>query len=229
MCGLQKAQFRTYSWFVSGTNNKRMNWVTWRRVGISALDANSDYYQIGVVLSDSEKTVFISHHGLYQLIRVLFGSNISLATFQRVIDVCFSTVKWPYDLLYLDYTVIFLRTLRKHSKHAILVLRVLKEACVTLKVKTWAFFTNKTDHPRHIICTGPLGVPDCTYDAIRDLKLPAIQTEVLSFIGLCHVFQRFFSILVRIRSPEAARLPMLRTGVKTLGSETENSWPLSRF
>lgn len=57
------------------------------------VDANSEYFQIEVHMSDCEKTELISHHGFYQLKRLPFGLRNARATLQRVMDVVLFTVK----------------------------------------------------------------------------------------------------------------------------------------
>lgn len=60
----------------------------------TTLDANSGYWQIEITEKDKNKTSVTSHHGLYRFVIMPFGLKNALGTFQRVIDVILSTVKW---------------------------------------------------------------------------------------------------------------------------------------
>jgi Reverse transcriptase (RNA-dependent DNA polymerase) len=68
----------------------------------TALDANCGYWQIDVNETDREKTAFTCHKGLYQFKGMPFGLMTAPATFQRAIDVVFSSVRFQCALTYLD-------------------------------------------------------------------------------------------------------------------------------
>lgn len=67
---------------------------SWNAQLFSALDASSRYLQIEVDKTDCEKTSFTAHYRLYQCIRIRLVLKNGPGTFQRVMYVILSVVKW---------------------------------------------------------------------------------------------------------------------------------------
>lgn len=147
-----------------------------------------------------------SHHSLYQLTRVPFGLSSAPATFQSLMDVILSTVKWKYAVVYLEDIVIFSRAVEEHIKHTGVVSRLFKDAGVALKVPNSAFLTNKVDYLGHVIWSGRLIVASHSSDAVRERKTPYTVTELQSFVGLCNVFKRSVLNFASIASPLSGSL-----------------------
>ena len=81
----------------------------------TTLDANWGYWQIEVNPEDREKTAFVSHHGMYQWLRMPFGLRNAPAAVQRTMDVILASVKWKTALVYLDDIVVFSKSVRTTS------------------------------------------------------------------------------------------------------------------
>lgn len=105
----------------------------------TTLDANSGYWQIEIDDDGRDKTSFTSHHGLFRFKRMPFGLKNAPGTSQRVVDVILATVKWQFALVYLDDVIVFSSSLEDHVEHVATVLRLLKDAGVTLKLKSVPF------------------------------------------------------------------------------------------
>jgi hypothetical protein len=73
----------------------------------TTLDCNSGYWQIPVHPEDRDKTAFTSHYRIYRFLRLPFGLRNAPATFQKVIDIILSGVKWKTCLVYLDDVIVF--------------------------------------------------------------------------------------------------------------------------
>lgn len=58
------------------------------------LDANSEYWKVGIDKRDRDKTAFRSHQGLYRLNHVPVGLKNAPGTFRRTIHVILAAVKW---------------------------------------------------------------------------------------------------------------------------------------
>jgi hypothetical protein len=99
----------------------------------STMDANCGYWQIDVNEADRAKTAFDSHRGLYQFKRMPFGLMTAPATFQRAIDIFLSSVRFQCALTYLDDIVIYSPTFEQHLEDLSKVLKLLRDAGVSLK------------------------------------------------------------------------------------------------
>lgn len=54
-------------------------------------------------------------------------------------DIILSSSRWQSVILYIEDTVIFSETRQEHIAHTKKVFTALKEACVELRLKKWAF------------------------------------------------------------------------------------------
>lgn len=133
--------------------------------------------------STREKTALSSQHGIYQFTRLPFGLKNACSTFYRVMDTILSSVKCQFAFIYPDDTVFYFQILRKRINHTRFVLSLLKEAGVSLNLKTCAFFINAIDHLGHVIRLSRLQVANYSADAGCELKIQTTQTKSHSFIG----------------------------------------------
>lgn len=99
-------------------------------------------------------------------------------------EVILLTIQWQLAVVYLDNIFIFSETLEVHIKDTEVVSRLLKDACVTVKVYKHASFTHEIAYlgyiARHVILT----VANLTVDAIPELKTPTTVAELRALIWL---------------------------------------------
>lgn len=89
-------------------------------------------------------------------------------TIQRVMDVTLSTINWHHALVYFYDIVVISKVPKDHMKRTRSVLRLLKDAAVTLQQKS-VFFTNRIEYLGLVIKHGKLEVANHTADAIRKI------------------------------------------------------------
>ena len=63
---------------------------------------------------DAEKTAFRTYDGLYHFNVMPFGLRNAPATFQRLMDVVLSGLKWKGLLVYLDDIIVYSSTPQEH-------------------------------------------------------------------------------------------------------------------
>jgi len=73
----------------------------------TSLDCTAGYWQVPLRKDDQEKTAFTTHCGIYHWLSMPFVLTNAPATFQRVLDVILSGLKWQISLVHLDDVIIF--------------------------------------------------------------------------------------------------------------------------
>jgi len=129
------------------------------------------------------------------------GLTNAPATFQRALDIIRSGVKWQSCLVYLDNVIVYSRTEEEHIGRVDHVLRLLREAGVTLRLPKCRFFRTTVEYLGHEIKPGRLGVMDAHTRPLREAHFPMTRTQVPSLVGMCNVFRRFVPSFTRMAAP----------------------------
>lgn len=100
----------------------------------SALDLAQGYYQVAMEPNNISKTAFrVGTGGMYEYLRMLMDLSNSAATFQRVMEACFSDTIFEILLIYLDDILIFSKTVEDQIERLAFVFERLREHGVKLK------------------------------------------------------------------------------------------------
>jgi hypothetical protein len=167
----------------------------------STLHANSGHWEILVSRSEQEKTSFTCHSGTYQFRRMSSGSVNAPATFQRAMDVTLSPVKWKSCLVYLDDIIVYSSSHEQHVKDLDFVLRLVRKAGSTLRLKKCHVFQEMAKYPGHIVLSGKMQVDQSKTDAVRRALPPSSKSKLRSFLGLCGVYRRFVPSYAKVAAP----------------------------
>lgn len=168
---------------------------------VSTFDANGGYWQVEIDDIDREKTIFTSHHGLYQFLRMQFGLKNSPVFFQKRMDVIYSSMKLQSAFIYKDYIVVFSKNVEQHLHDRQRFLKLLRDACVSLNIRKRSILSETTNYLGHVIRPGIIEIAEATTVAIPYLQDLANQIKINSFLGLCNVFQRFMPNLSPLATP----------------------------
>lgn len=79
-----------------------------------------------------------------------FGLQNAPETFQLVVDIILSKVKWQFALVYLDDVIIYPTTFEEHTPQVRAVLHLLQAAGITLRTAKRAFFETSVDCIRRL-------------------------------------------------------------------------------
>lgn len=110
-----------------------------------------------------------------------------------------SSLKWQSALVNLDDIANFSKTVEQHLNHLQSVLTLLRDAGVTVNLKSYSFFAATINYSGQIIC--PNEIKESTTYAVRPLQDLATQTKIWSLLGLCNVFRQFASNFSRVAVP----------------------------
>ena len=80
----------------------------------STLDLLQGFFQIMMSPESIEKTAFTTHDGLFEFTRLPFGLRNSPSTFQRIMDVILSDIKYSQVMVFLDDLLVFSETFEQH-------------------------------------------------------------------------------------------------------------------
>ena len=170
----------------------------------TTLDAKFGYWQVPLAPEDRDETTFATFIGTFRHKRMPFGLWSAPATFQRVVDMILSSVRWQTCLVYLDHVIVFSRNVQEHLNHVNEILTLLRNAGVTLKLKKCDFFRNKVNYLGHVITPGKLSVATKNMEAFAEAKFPTNITQLRSFLGSANVYRRFVEDFSMIAKPLSA-------------------------
>lgn len=103
--------------------------------GFSALDAYSVHWQVNILQKDRLKTAFGTHFCTYQYVRMSSGLTDAPSSFEQVLAIIRTGLKWRMYLAYLGGIVIFSNAINEHISHVGNILNSLKEVVTTPNIK----------------------------------------------------------------------------------------------
>ena len=157
----------------------------------SIMDIQSGFWQLEVHPDSVEKTAFITPDGLWQFKKMPFGLCNSPASFQRMMDIVLSGIKWSVCLIYLDDVIVFGRNLQKHLQRLDTVLGAIKGAGLLLKTTKCSFGETSLKMLGHIVDTYGINPDPDKIQAVEEFRWPLKGKDVEGFIGLCSYYRKF--------------------------------------
>ena len=95
--------------------------------------------------NDRAKTAFSMHLGLYEFLRLPFGSKTAPKTFQRILNTVFCEFLYKWLVIYIDDCLIWADTQQKALHHYELILKRAVEFGIQLKPRKCCFFARELD------------------------------------------------------------------------------------
>ena len=99
----------------------------------SSLDLAMSYHQVPVKLADVEKKAFITHVGLYEMMKMPFGLCNAPSTYQRLMMSVLQSLISRICLAYLDDVIVFSKRRDEHVNDLRAVLDCIRDAGLKLK------------------------------------------------------------------------------------------------
>ena len=136
------------------------------------LDLKAAYWQIKLTKRSREKTVFISHRGLFQFRRCPYGLKNAPAMFQRIINMVLHGYVGKTCFAYQDDLIIFSKNPEDHEKHVEEILVALENANLKINSSKCQWFKKEIKLLGFIISEKDIFLDSEKVDAIRELKPP---------------------------------------------------------
>ncbi|KZS08242.1 Uncharacterized protein APZ42_027840 [Daphnia magna] len=154
----------------------------------STLNLESGYWQVSLNEEDKFKTAFVTNDGLYQFLVMLFGLASALGTFQRMIYLVLTGLRWTICLVYLDDIIIYAADAEKH----------LMRTGMKIKLVKCQFGASEVKALGHVISGNGVRPGPEKINAVANFHSPSTLCKpneqlkcVRSFVGLCSYYRRF--------------------------------------
>ena len=167
----------------------------------SVIDLKSGYWQIPMRAGDAAKTAFRTADGLFQFTVMPFGLRNAPATFQRLMDVVFSGLKWQGLLVYLDDIIVYSADAQSHLQLLEQVLSRLADAGLKLNPKKTTLVSREVNYLGHVVSAEGVRPDPKKVTAVMQLSPPTSVREVRSFLGLAGYYRRFIDGFSAVAAP----------------------------
>lgn len=130
-----------------------------------------------------------------------FGLCNAPATFQRLMDLVLTGLKWSSCLVNLDDVIVVGRSFADHLGNLHMVLTHLCEAGLKLKPKKCSFCLPQVEFLGHIVSVQGVSTDPAKVEKVKSWPVPRNRREVQQFLGLASYYRRFVQDFAQIAKP----------------------------
>ena len=152
-------------------------------VFLSTLDMAQGYYQIEVDPHDRHKLAFITKYGLFEFVRMPFGTCNSPATFQRMIQLVLHGLNWKECLAYLDDVIVLGNSFDNHLTNLKAVLSRFRKHNLKLKPKKCCMFRKEIQFLGRVVSEKGVSLTPESMKSVAEWPIPNNRKEVETFLG----------------------------------------------
>ena len=145
------------------------------------LDLSQAYQQLELDEESRELLTINTQLGLYRPKRLQFGVHSATGIFQREMDNRLRKI--PFVKVRVDDILISGRNDAEHIENLRAVLRVLKEAGLTVKFSKCSFFAPEVTYCGYVVSKEGLKPMPGNVEAVRNVEPPSNVTQLRSFLG----------------------------------------------
>jgi hypothetical protein len=160
---------------------------------LSFLDAFQGYHQIPMVVSDKEKTAFITPQGAYCYKVMPFGLKNARATYERMVTTMFEHLIGKTVEAYIDDMLIKSVRRENHLTNLREVFRILQRDRLCLNASKYVFRVGSDKFLGHIISSKGIEANSNQVSTLLNLEKPKDTKQVQRLTGMIAALGRFIS------------------------------------
>ena len=163
----------------------------------TTLDLATCYWQVGKEPEAKEKTVFMTHEGLYEFSVMPFGLCNAPATFQCLMEIALRGLARHKCVVYLDDVMVIGQIFEDHLDDLREMLERLRQAGLKLKPKKCHLVQSEVTYLGYVVSES---VDASKVKAVRDFLVPKNLKQLRSFLGLASYYWRFMPGFLQLQS-----------------------------
>ena len=157
----------------------------------SALDAASAYNVIPVASGSRAFLAFSTPWGLYEFIRMPWGTKNAGATYCRFVELMLDKLQTQYLIAYLDDLLIHTPNLEKHIEQLDQVLQVYEDAGIKLRAHKTKLFQNSAEYLGYVVTHEGIHMQNEYVQRIVDWPIPTTIKQLNCFLGFAGYYRGF--------------------------------------
>ena len=165
----------------------------------SKLDLKWGFHQVELDAESRRITTFITHRGLCQYKRLMFGITSAPEKYQKIVKDTLVGCKGVANIA--DDLIIHGCGIQEHDENLLAVLHRLKECGLTLNEKKCQFRLPKLTFFGHDLSSKGISPNEEKVAAIQNAKAPQTTAEVRSFLGLVQYCAKFLPDFAQVAEP----------------------------
>ena len=167
----------------------------------SSLDLAMAYHQVPVAPADVEKTAFITHVGLFEMVKMPFGLCNAPSTYQRLMSIVLRGLISRICLAYLDDVIVFSRRLDLHLRDLRAVFARILDAGLKLKPSKCQLFRDEVLYLGHVISSSGVSPDPAKLRVLSTWPVPEDVRGIQSFLGFVNFYGDFIPEATSLTAP----------------------------
>lgn len=183
----------------------KVDTLIWKVAGsryLSKLDVKKAFLNIPLREEDISKAAFVTEHGHFEPLRMLFGLCTAPATMQSVMNEGLrERIDSGHMIVYIDDVCIFTDTIEEHIEVLDKVLKALHDLGLRVVYSKCMFAEKQIPFLGFLISQEGVTIDPQRIAAIKNYTVPKTKSEVRSFLGLASHYRKYIKDFAKIARP----------------------------
>jgi len=167
----------------------------------TTLDQANAYWSLPINEADKEKTAFSPPVGLFEFNFLPFGLSNAPSTFQRLMDLILSGLKWKSCMVNTGDVLVFAADFDQMMSRLREVLKRLNDGGMKLRLEKCKFCESEVTYLGHTLSAAGIKPDMNKLKAVQGLPIPRKAKDVKSFLGLFSYYRKFIPGCSQICQP----------------------------